>query len=135
MDWSSVQWRWAGRGFKGCIPQGLDGGLAEGWRGAGLIPSSKGEASQSEDNVVEMGKEVMGPPQHEIANGLATPFLGRREGDTGVSRGPFSTLCSVLGSPCGGLHPSPPPRCCVISPALTEPHFHPSPSHRQGSVP
>lgn len=95
-----------------------------------------GEASQSEDNVVEMEKEVMGPLQREISNGLATPFLGRREGGTGVSRGSFSTLSLVLGSPCGGLHPSPPtPRCCVISPGLTEPHFHPSPSHRQGSVP
>lgn len=85
--------------------------VAEGWRGPGLISSSKGvvdEASQGEDNVVEMEKEVMGPPQREISNGLATPFLGRREGDTGASRGSFPTLCSVLGSPCGGLHPSPP---------------------------
>lgn len=54
--------------------------VGEGWRGAGLISSSKGvvgEVSQSEDDVVEM--EVVGPPHLEISNGLATPFFGRRE--------------------------------------------------------
>ena len=81
--------------------------VGEGWRGASLICSSKGdlgEASQSEDNVVEMEKEVMGPPQLGISNGLAIPFLGRRGSQLcwgrvlgcGVSWGSFSTISLVL---------------------------------------
>lgn len=77
--------------------------VGEGQKGASLICSSKGdlgEASQSEDNVVEMEKGVMGPARLEISNGLAIPFLGRRERQSGWA----------AGSP-GAPFP-PPPRCC-----------------------
>lgn len=81
--------------------------VGEGQKGASPICSSKGdlgEASQSKDNVVEMKKRVMGPPRLEISNGLAIPFLGRRERQLGwvsllgcgVSWGSFSPTSSVL---------------------------------------
>ncbi|RLV88982.1 hypothetical protein DV515_00015112 [Chloebia gouldiae] len=70
MDWE---------GFQGLHSSGENWQVTEGWRGARLISSSKGvvgKAFRSEDDVVEMEKEVMGPPQREIPNGS---FLGRRE--------------------------------------------------------
>lgn len=139
MDRCSVRWRWGGRDFRGCVPQGLGENwqVGEGWRGAGLISSSEGvvgEASQREGDVVEREKEVVGPPQLEISNGLATLFLGRRETrESPGARFPPSPRCwdpSV-----GVCAPLPPTHRCVISPGLAEPLFHPSPSHRQGSVP
>lgn len=62
------------------------------------------EASQSEDNVVEMEKEVVGPPRLEILNSLSVPFFswegrqlawGRVLG-CGGSRGSFFTDSLVL---------------------------------------
>lgn len=35
------------------------------------------EAPQSEDNVAEMEKEVVGPPRLEILNSLSVPFFSR----------------------------------------------------------
>ena len=76
--------------------------VGERQRGARLICSSKGElgeASQSVDNVMEMEEEVMGPPQLEISNGLAVPFLGRTVGlvqGAGLGGLLFHLLGSVL---------------------------------------
>lgn len=91
-----------------------------------------GEASQSEDNVVEM-EELLGPPWLEISDGSAIPFeeggrnrwLGQRVGLWGLQGFLFHHVLGVVIIVRVSAPPSPCTHQCRTCPGLAEPHFYP----------